>query len=126
MRYVLIAAIGFALLMPGLGIGGAAPAAAQGIESSKGGIDGSHAATRTVRGSRTGPELSDLDAEHEDQYETSWDEYNRERAEYYRDKRQREQREHRTGGTGACMYGTDGSVIYAPAGRQCGPAVPAQ
>jgi hypothetical protein len=126
MRRILIAAISFALLAPGFGVGVGAPAAAEGIDASHGGIDASHGNARTVRRPRTGPELSDLDADDPDEYETSWDEYNRERAEYYRDKRQQEQRKHRTGGTGACMYGADGSVIYAPAGRQCGPAAPGQ
>ena len=41
-------------------------------------------------------------------------------------KRENEERKNRTGGSGSCIYGADGSVIYAPAGAQCGPAKPAQ
>ena len=91
------------------------------------GIDSSRDSARTVRNSRTGPELSDLDkADPPVEYENSWDEYNRERADYYRAKREGEERKHRTGGSGSCIYGADGSVIYAPAGQQCGPTKPPQ
>lgn len=93
---------------------------------SAGGIDSSRNSARTVRNQRTGPELSDLDAEEPVDEDDSWDDYARERADYYRVKREGEERKHRTGGKGACMYGPDGSVIYAPAGRQCGPAAPPQ
>ena len=94
---------------------------------SAGGIDSSRNTARTIRNQRTGPELSDLDREDSAvEYESNWDEYARERAEYYRVKRESEERKHRTGGSGSCIYGADGSVIYAPAGQQCGPEMPPQ
>lgn len=91
-----------------------------------GGIDSSRNSARTVRNSRTGPELSDFEETEPVEYESSWEEYNRERGEYYRSKREAEERKQRTGGSGTCIYGADGSVIYAPEGQQCGPEMPAQ
>jgi hypothetical protein len=117
MAHVLRIALSLALLATGVVLG--EPASA-------GGIDSSRDSARTVRSSRTGPELSDLDKDDPVEYENSWDEYNRERAEYYRAKREGEERKHRTGGSGSCIYGADGSVIYAPAGQHCGPEMPAQ
>jgi hypothetical protein len=46
---------------------------------------------------------------------SDWEDYYREKADYYREKRQKE-RAHRAG---SCMFGADGSVIYAPPGRDC-------
>jgi len=118
MAHILRVALSLALLVTGVAFAESASA---------GGIDSSRDSARTVRNSRTGPELSDLDkADPPVEYENSWDEYNRERADYYRAKREGEERKHRTGGSGSCIYGADGSVIYAPAGSQCGPAKPAQ
>jgi len=96
-----------------------------GDAAAAGGIEGSHKDVRTVRRSHTGPELSDLDAEHEDLPDASGDENDGERAEHDRDRSEQEQRAPRTGGVGACMYGPDGSLIYAPPGRQCDVAAPA-
>jgi hypothetical protein len=117
MAHVLRFALSLALLATGVFLAEPAPA---------GGIDASHNSARTVRSQRTGPELSDLDKDDPVEYESSWDESNREREEYDRLKREGEERKHRTGGSGTCIYGADGSVIYAPAGRQCGPELPAQ
>ncbi len=118
MAHVLRIALSLALLVTGVAFAGSA--SADGIESSRD-------SARTVRSNRTGPELSDLDKDDPPvKYESSWDEYNRERADYYRAKREGEERKHRTGGSGSCIYGADGSVIYAPAGQQCGPAKPPQ
>lgn len=118
MAHVLRIALSLALLATGVAF--AESASADGIESSRDGA-------RTVRSSRTGPELSDLDKDAPPvEYESSRDEYNRERADYYRAKREGEERKHRTGGSGSCIYGADGSVIYAPAGQQCGPTKPPQ
>ncbi len=117
MAHVLSVALSLVLLAAGVALG--EPASA-------GGIGEDRDTARTVRKSRTGPELSDLDEEKPVEYESSWDEYNRERAEYYRVQREAEERKHRTGGSGSCIYGADGSVIYAPEGQQCGPAKPAQ
>ncbi len=118
MVHTLRIALSLALLATGVAVGESVSA---------GGIDSSRDSARTVRNSRTSPELSDFDKEDEPvEYESSWDEYNRERADYYRAKREGEERKHRTGGSGSCIYGTDGSVIYAPAGQRCGPEVPAQ
>ena len=118
MTHVLSVALSFALLVTGVALGESASA---------GGIDSSRNSASTVRNSRTGPELSDFDKDDPPaEYESSWEEYNRERADYYRAKREGEERKHRTGGSGSCIYGADGSVIYAPAGQQCGPAKPAQ
>ncbi len=117
MAHVLSVALSLVLLVAGVALG--EPASA-------GGLGDDRDSARTVRSHRTGPELSDLDEEDPVEYESSWDEYNRERAEYYRVKREAEERKHRTGGSGSCIYGADGSVIYAPEGQQCGPAKPAQ
>jgi hypothetical protein len=117
MAHVLSVALSLLLLVAGI---------AWGERASAGGISTDRDNIRTVRKSRTGPELSDFDEEKPAEYENSWEEYNRERAEYYRVKRESEERKHRTGGSGSCIYGPDGSVIYAPAGQQCGPAKPAQ
>ena len=117
MAHVLRIALSLALLATGVALGESASA---------GGIDSSRDSARTVRNSRTGPELSDLDKADPVEYESSWDEYNRERADYYRAKREGEERKHRTGGSGSCIYGADGSVIYAPVGQHCGPEMPAQ
>ena len=117
MAHVLSVALSLVLLVAGMALG---------EPVSAGGIGADRDTARTVRNSRTGPELSDFDEEKPVEYEDSWDEYNRERAEYYRVKRESEERKHRTGGKGSCIYGADGSVIYAPAGQQCGPAKPAQ
>ena len=117
MARVLRIALSLALLATGVALGESASA---------GGIDSSRDDVRTVRKNRTAPELSDFDEKDPVEYEDSWDEHNRERAEYYRVKREGEERKHRTGGSGTCIYGADGSVIYAPAGRQCGPEMPPQ
>ena len=117
MVHILRIALSLALLATGVAVGESAFAD---------GIDSSRDSARTVRNSRTGPELSDFDKDDPVEYESSWDEYNRERADYYRAKREGEERKHRTGGSGSCIYGADGSVIYAPAGQQCGPTKPPQ
>jgi len=96
-----------------------------GDAAAAGGIEGSHQDARTVRRSNTGPELSDLDADPEDLPDTSGDEADGERAEHDRGGSKQKQRAPRTGGGGACMYGPDDSLIYAPPGRQCGGAAPA-
>lgn len=73
---------------------------------------------------RTGPTLpSEVEPEEEEPSPASqaYEEYQRERAEYYREKRRKEQREKRPPrGAGTCIYGADGQVLYAPAGRSCG------
>jgi hypothetical protein len=120
MTRLLSVALSLLLLATGVALG--EPASAGASEDNY-----SNNSARTVRKSRSGPELSDFDREETPvEYENSWDEYNRERADYYRVKRESEERKHRTGGSGSCIYGADGSVIYAPAGQQCGPAKPAQ
>ena len=71
---------------------------------------------------RTGPELS-TDYEpaaptpsEPSALEEAYEEYYREQADYYRQQRAAE-----GGSSGAsCMYGSDGTVIHAPAGRECG------
>ncbi len=75
------------------------------------------------RNHRTGPTLpSEMEpqAREPSDYELAVEEYYREQAEYYRERRLKSQRERGTrSGGGSCMYGPDGSVIYAPAGRDC-------
>ena len=57
--------------------------------------------------------------------EEAREEYYREQAEYYRDKRR--ERQPARSSAGSCMYGADGQVIYAPPGRSCGgPAAPSR
>ena len=57
--------------------------------------------------------------------EEAWEEYYRERADYYREKRM--ERHPARSSAGSCMYGADGKVIYAPPGRACSsPAAPSR
>jgi hypothetical protein len=118
MRRLLGTTIPVAALAIATAIGLGDAAAAEGIE-------GSRTDVRTVRRSHTGPELSDLDAEHEDLPGTSGDENDGERAKPDQGGSEQKQRAPRTGGAGACMYGPDGGLIYAPPGRQCGVAASA-
>jgi hypothetical protein len=82
------------------------------------------------RTQRTGPTLpSELEPKRVEREpsasEEAWEEYYREQAEYYREKRRERQPSRST--AGSCMYGADGKVIYAPPGRSCGgPAAPSQ
>ena len=57
--------------------------------------------------------------------EEATEEYYRERADYYKSKREKSERRRSSGGT--CMYGADGKLLYAPPGSNCGnPASPSR
>jgi hypothetical protein len=101
---------------------------ATGDPASAADFDVKRPSVKKKRTQRTGPTLpSELEPKRVERKpsasEEAWEEYYREKAEYYRDKRR--ERQPPRSSAGSCMYGADGKVIFAPPGRSCGgPAAP--